>query len=119
MEMEAKEKSKAAKSNNYTNGSKQAGYNNSDVVVVADKSKKNISGNQSENSEVEQTRQNVQRGAAPQKSPNLIIPRFTDSQVSITNLSPNVKKPSSKNLALPIENSHPKNRDRRMSVAPV
>ena len=91
MEMEAKEKSKAVKRNSY----------------------------QSENSTIEQSRQKVQKGVAPQKSSKVIISRFNDSQVSITNLSPNVKKPSLKNLALPIENSHPKNWNRRMSVAPV
>lgn len=70
MEMEAKEKNKAAKNN--TNGSKQALY----YSEIVDKSRTNLSANQSESSMREQARLN--RGV-PQKSPKVIMPRINES----------------------------------------
>lgn len=70
MEMEAKEKNKTAK--NYTNGSKQALY----YSEIVDKSRTNLSANQSDRSMREQARPN--RGVS-QKSPKVIMPRINES----------------------------------------
>lgn len=111
MELEAKEKSKAKKS---TNASKQ-GMFNSEVIV--DKSKTSFSADQSDNSVRDQSKSNIRKGTT--KSPKVFQPKIPESQVNSTDLSPNVKKVSSRNLPLPLNSSNTKNWDRRMSAAPV
>lgn len=55
----------------------------------------------------------------PTRNSQHIPSKVPESQVNSNDQSPNVKKESSRNLALPYNSSQTKNWDRRMSVAPV